>query len=54
MSEAFEFVEEAEPLKMIMARMEPITRLSQQVKECADFIKKYAEQKSFGESSCSL
>ncbi|KAI9571696.1 hypothetical protein HD554DRAFT_1808801 [Boletus coccyginus] len=50
MSDVFEFVHDAEPLKAIERHMKAITLLTQQVTECGYFITEYAKQKNFCQS----
>ena len=47
MSDVFAFVEDAEPLKRIVAHMRTITLLIQQVTECGYFIAEYMKQNDF-------
>ena len=51
MSDVFTFLQDAEPLKTIMAHNKTITLLVQQVTECGYFITEYAKQKDFCESA---
>ncbi|KAG9315321.1 hypothetical protein JVU11DRAFT_4461 [Chiua virens] len=47
MSDVFAFVHDTNPLKTIEEHVEPLKLLIQQVMECADFIRDYAEHKGF-------
>ncbi|KAG9308623.1 hypothetical protein JVU11DRAFT_11731 [Chiua virens] len=47
MSDVLAFVHDADPLKADRAHVEPLKLLTQQVMECAYFIRDYAEHKSF-------
>ena len=51
MSDVFNFVYDAEPLKAIRAHINTITLLIQQVTECGYFITEYTNQKNFCQSS---
>lgn len=51
MSDAFTFVQDAEPLSAIKVHIKIVTLLIQQVTECGYFITEYTKQKNFCQSS---